>query len=78
MDLERAEWVFSCEVFRMKMLEAKKAGISIQSPARPVLQNPECLELLGGLQFHHDDDSYKRLFKSEAEGRAPSRFAHPL
>jgi hypothetical protein len=78
MNLEKAEWAFSYEVFRMKMLEAKKAGVPIQPPVRPVFQNPECLELLGGLQFHQDDDTYKRLLKSEAEGPAPSGFAHPL
>ena len=78
MDLEKAEWVFSHEVFRMKMLEAKKAGIPIQPPVRPLLENPESLELLGGLLFFHDDDTYKRLLQSEAEEPPPPGFAHLL
>lgn len=68
----------SFEAFRMAMLQAKRAGVPIRPPARPVFQDPACLDMLGRLQFFHEDDTYKRFLICESEGPAPFGFAHPL
>lgn len=64
--------------YRITMWEAKKAGAPIQPPVRPVFQNPAALELLGRLQFFHEDATYRLLLKAEAEGGPSFGFAHRL
>lgn len=64
--------------FRIQMLLAKRKSVPILPPVRPIIQNASSLELLGRLQFFHEDAAYRSLLKSESEAPGPSGFAHPL
>ncbi len=69
---------FSIQAYRIQMLLAKRKDVPIAPPVRPVFLNPTPLTMLGQLQFHHADDSYRRLLRSEGEEPPPFLFAHPL
>jgi hypothetical protein len=69
---------FSFQGFKIQMLLAKRAGVPISPPVRPLLGNPSVLTTLGQLQFHHADDSYKRLTAPDTDRPGSFGFAHPL
>jgi hypothetical protein len=69
---------FSYQDFRIKMLLAKRADVPIAPPVRPVFSDPSVLSTLGQLQFHHADDSFKRLMVAPPDDPPFFLFAHPL
>lgn len=68
----------SYKEFRIQMLLAKRKSVTIAPPVRPLILNTSPLDLLGRLQFFHEDATYKLLIKSESEGPEPKGLAHPL
>jgi hypothetical protein len=60
------------------MLLAKRADVPIAPPVRPVFADPSVLSTLGQLQFHHADDSFKRLMATPPNDPPLFLFAHPL
>jgi hypothetical protein len=69
---------FSFQDFRIRMLLAKRADVPIAPPVRPVFADPSVLSTLGQLQFHHADDTFKRLINSPPNDPPLFLFAHPL
>lgn len=60
------------------MLLAKRADVPIAPPVRPLFADPSLLSTLGSLQFHHGDDTFKRLMASLQTDPPLFPFAHRL
>jgi len=69
---------FSIQAYRIQMLLAKRKDVPIAPPVRPVFLNPAPLDLLGRLQFFHEDDAFKEAMKQEPPEPPTFGFAHPL
>lgn len=64
--------------YLIEMRKAKVTEVPIHPPVRPVLENPEALELLGHILFFHGDAVYRELMKAEPSGDSSLGFAHRL